>query len=189
RAPPRHRPGDACRARAWGSGTLPCSRGPWPPWRAGGAAPGVQAGRRGFGNCLLVHDAAAHVLIERTVGVEEPGRRAGAVAKCLCDVTQDIVVDAVGDFRPERSLVDVSIDVDDKPVLDLVLHRSRLGEIVACIGTRGNLLELADARRGFTDVHVATCVRSGRPKAAGHGGECIALPFGAQSEFAARMRD
>ena len=81
----------------------------------------------------------------------------------------------------------VSIDVDDEPVLDLVLHRSRLGEIVACIGTRGNLLELADARRGFADVHVATCVRPGRPEAAGHAGECIALPFAAQSEFVARM--
>src|SRR5262249_24773142 len=70
-------------------------------------------------------------------------------------------VDAVGDLRPECGLVDVRVDVDDQPVLQLLLHRPRLGEIIAGVGTRGNLLELLDPRRCFTDVHISTLCEFG----------------------------
>ena len=115
----------------------------------------MQAGRRRLGQLLLVHDAAGHVLVERAVGVQQAGRRA-AVAERLGDVAQNLVVDAVGDFRPERGFVDVGIDVDDEPVLQLLLGRRGFGQIVAGVGTRGNLLELGNPRRGFADIHVST---------------------------------
>jgi hypothetical protein len=115
----------------------------------------MQAGRRRLGQLLLVHDAAGNVLVKRAVGVQQAGRRA-AVAKRFGDVAQDLVVDAVGDLRPERRLVDVRVDVDDQPVLELLRGRRGLGEIVARVGTRGNLLELGDPRSRFTDVHVST---------------------------------
>jgi len=102
-----------------------------------------------------VHDAAGHVLVERAVGVQQAGRRA-AVAERLGDVAQNLVVNAVGDFRPERSFIDVGIDVDDEPVLELLLRRRGLGEIVAGVGARGNLLELSNPGRGFADIRVSS---------------------------------
>ena len=112
----------------------------------------MQAGRRRLGQLLLVHDAAGNVLVERTVGVQQAGRRA-AVAERFGDVAQHFVVDAVGDLRPERGLVDVGVDVDDQVVLELLGRRRGLGQIVARVGARGNLLELGDPRGGFANVH------------------------------------
>ena len=115
----------------------------------------VQPGRRRLAQVLLVHDAAGHVLVKRTVGVEQAGT-AAAFAERLGNVAQNFVVDAVGDFGPERGLVDVGIDIDDEPVLQLLLGRRGFGQIVARVGTRGNLLELGNPRRGFADIHVST---------------------------------
>src|SRR5262249_11395217 len=68
----------------------------------------VKPGRRRLRQLLLVHDAAGHVLVERTIGVQQAGRGA-AVAERLGDVAQHVVVDAVGHFRPERGFVDVGV--------------------------------------------------------------------------------
>jgi hypothetical protein len=94
-------------------------------------------------------------LVERPVDVQQAGRRT-SVAECLGDVAQDLVVDAVGDFRPERGFIHVGIDVDHEPILELLFGRAGLGEIIAGIGARGNLLELGDPRRGFADIHVSS---------------------------------
>ena len=110
----------------------------------------MQPGRRRLGQLLLVHDAAGDVLVERTVGVQQAGRRT-AVAERFGDVAQHVVVDAVGDLRPERGLVDVGVDVDDQPVLELLGRRRGLGQIVARVGARGNLLELGDPRARFRE--------------------------------------
>ena len=115
----------------------------------------MKPGRRRLGQFLLVHDAAGNVLVERTIGVQQAGRGA-AVAERFGDVAQHVVVDAVGHFRPERRFVDVRVDVDDQPILELFLRRRGLGEIVAGVGTRGKLLELGGSRRGFADIHVST---------------------------------
>jgi hypothetical protein len=114
----------------------------------------MQPGRRRLGQLLLVHDAAGDVLVERAVGVQQAGD--AAVAERLGDVAQHVVVDALGDLRPERGLVDVSVDVDDQPVLELLRGRRGLGEIVARVGARGNLLELGDLGRGFANIHAST---------------------------------
>ena len=115
----------------------------------------MQPGRSRLGQRLLVHDAAGHVLIERAIGVQQTRRRTRTIAEGLRDVAQNVVVDALGDFRPERYLVDMGIDIDNEPVLELLRHRRGLGQIIARVGARGNLLQLADAGRGFANVHGA----------------------------------
>ena len=114
----------------------------------------MQPGRGRLAQLLLVHDAAGDVLVERTVGVQQTGRRAAAVAERFRDVTQHLIVDAIGDLGPERGFVDVGVDVDDQPVLELFRGRRGLGEIVAGVGARGNLLKLGDRGNGFSDIHV-----------------------------------
>ena len=115
----------------------------------------MQPGRGRLGQLLLVHDAAGDVLVERTIGVQQTRRRA-AIAEGFRDVTQHVVIDAVGDLGPERGLVDVGVDIDDQPVLELFRGRRGLGEVVAGVGARGNLLELGDRGDAFADIHVST---------------------------------
>jgi hypothetical protein len=50
----------------------------------------------------------------------------------------------------------MGIDVDDQPVPELLRRGRGLGEIIARIGARGNLLELLDPRRCFADIHFCT---------------------------------
>ena len=81
---------------------------------------------------------------------------AGPRSERLRDVAQHLVVDAVGHLRPKRRFVDVGVDVDDQPILELFGRGRGLGQIVAGVGARGNLLEFGDPRRGFADIHVST---------------------------------
>ena len=117
----------------------------------------VQARRGRLALELLVGNASGDVLVKRAVGVQQPGRRAAAIAERMRDVAQHVVVDAVGDLGPERGFIDVGIDIDDQPVLELSGLLRGLGEVVAGIGADAEIFSSSVTRGGrFVDVHAST---------------------------------
>ena len=116
----------------------------------------MQPGRRRLGQLLLVHDAAGDVLVERTIGVQQAGD--AALAERFRDVAQHLVVDAVGDLRPERGLVDMGIDVDDQPVLELLRRRTRPwrdSRACRCAWKSSRALRFEARFRGYSFLHPA----------------------------------
>jgi hypothetical protein len=98
---------------------------------------------------LLVRDAAEQVLVQHAgLRIQQSGRRTAAVPERLRGVADVVVVDAIGDFGPERGLGHMRIDVDDEVVRQLARFLRRVGQHVARIGSDRDLLQFAHNRRG-----------------------------------------
>ena len=107
------------RPPASASGIRPCNRSPSDPSRAAPASPARGCVRRnGFRQTLLMWNPAEHVLIQHAGRrIEQTGRRAAATLERARHLPVDVAVHAVDDFRPERRLGDMGIDVDDKIIM------------------------------------------------------------------------
>ena len=106
------------------------------------------AARHALGEPLLVRDAPEHILMQKARrGVDQPGRRAATILERARHLPIDVAVHAVDDFRPERGLGDMRVDVDDEVVVALLL--GGMSQDLARVGLDGDFRQLADARRLF----------------------------------------
>ena len=112
---------------------------------------------------LLVRNAAIGVLIEDAgLGVEQRDvAAAGAAGHGLAHLTDHVVVDGRQDFRPERRLGDVGVDVDEEIVLIALGLTGRMREDVARVRLHGDFLHFAELRRHSLEHGVLPRVRRG----------------------------
>ncbi len=98
---------------------------------------------------LLMRDAPVDMLVENAGLVVEQRdvAGAGATGQRLTHLADHLVVDRGEDFRPERGLGDVSVDIDQEVVLVALRLPRGMRENVARVGLHRDFVQFAELRR------------------------------------------
>jgi hypothetical protein len=99
---------------------------------------------------LLMRNAAPRMLVQNAgLAVEQRGvGPAGALGVGMAHLADHVIVDHRQDFRPERRLGDMGVDVDEEIILVALGLPGRMRENVARVRLHGDFLQLAELRRG-----------------------------------------
>ena len=109
---------------------------------------GTPAGH-GFGQALLMRNAAEHVLMQKSRRRVEKPRRGPAILERPRHLPVNVAVHAVDEFRPERGLGNVGVDIDDEIIVGARFLRG-VCENVPRVSLDRDLRQFADTRRFFS---------------------------------------